>query len=158
MDLQPLDAPPPVSQQASKRQRLINFLVDALGYYCSILVLYLMGLADGIEWLFDSRWARAHDVGLVALYVSTTLLYCLYYTFFESYYKGKTPGKWLTQTRVVTQYGHPMDGPTAFKRNFLRYNPLDALSFLAGLNWHDRWSNTIVINERPATPSLSNTP
>lgn len=154
----PLDAHVVEFRQASKRQRMLNFSLDLLGYYSAILILGLLGLPDLIDWVFHRNKLKLYNAELVALYVSVILLYVIYYSLLEYYCKGKTLGKWVTKTRVVTQDGHPLDIFTVFQRNLLRYNPLDPLSYLVGLNWHDEWSSTVVIDERPTTDSKSTTP
>jgi uncharacterized RDD family membrane protein YckC len=43
-----------------------------------------------------------------------------YGLFFESYWNGQTPGKWLTQVRVISVDGRPINAYQATVRNFLR--------------------------------------
>jgi uncharacterized RDD family membrane protein YckC len=43
-----------------------------------------------------------------------------YGLFFETYWNGQTPGKWLTQIRVISIDGRPINAYQATVRNFLR--------------------------------------
>jgi len=43
-----------------------------------------------------------------------------YGLFFETYWNGQTPGKWLTKTRVISVDGRPINAYQATVRNFLR--------------------------------------
>jgi uncharacterized RDD family membrane protein YckC len=43
-----------------------------------------------------------------------------YGLFFESYWNGQTPGKWLTKIRVISVDGRPINAYQATVRNFLR--------------------------------------
>nr|WP_279382660.1 RDD family protein [Acanthopleuribacter pedis] len=70
----------------------------------------------------------------------------LYYQFFEGFF-GRTPAKFLTQTKVVLADGGRLTFTAALKRTLLRFVPFEALSFVASLTgWHDRGSGTRVIN------------
>lgn len=49
------------------------------------------------------------------------LLDWFYGLFFETYWNGQTPGKWLTQIRVMSVDGRPINAYQATVRNFLRW-------------------------------------
>jgi len=118
--------------------RLCNFFVDQIVFLFviflhSLLLDGLLGIIpkDGSPWL-----------GLYSL-----LLYVFYYSLFEFYF-GKTPGKFLTGTIVVTEDGNRPTFKTLLIRSICRLIPLDPLSFLFSSGWHDQISRTIVINGR----------
>lgn len=72
----------------------------------------------------------------------------VYYIFFEVIVQA-SPAKFLTETRVLTINGKPIDFPTAIARTLCRWIPFDAFSFLFSANgWHDRFSGTAVIQEK----------
>ena len=76
---------------------------------------------------------------------------CAYYLGFETLF-GKTPAKWLTRTRVITNAGNRPTFGHIFKRTLVRFVPFEGLSFLGrGRGWHDRWSRTRVVLEPRAT-------
>ena len=77
------------------------------------------------------------------------LLYFSYYLVFESL-TGRTIGKLITGTRVVSEHG----GKPTFKqflyRSLCRLIPFEPLSFFGskGYGWHDSIPNTYVIDIR----------
>lgn len=119
---------------ASRSTRLINSVADGL-----ILVL----LESAYVTLFTG--AALSDGGTFA----TSLMSCAYYVFFESLW-GRTPGKWLTRTRVVTEDGYRPAFLQILWRSCIRFIPFDVLTFLSPhpAGWHDRWSRTRVIATR----------
>jgi uncharacterized RDD family membrane protein YckC len=62
---------------------------------------------------------------------------------------GRTPGKFVTGTRVVSANGGRASTGQILGRTLARYVPLEPFSFLFGGNppsgWHDKWSNTRVV-------------
>ncbi len=77
-------------------------------------------------------------------------VYVAYYIFFEHFLGGKTLGKFITRTRVVSKDGQRPSFENIIGRSFSRVVPFEAFSFLGSKpsGWHDDWSNTIVIDER----------
>jgi uncharacterized RDD family membrane protein YckC len=78
------------------------------------------------------------------------VIFVSYYVLFEGLLQGKTPGKFITNTRVVTLDGYLPNSNSILLRSFSRLVPFEAFSFLAKKpnGWHDRWSDTIVIDEK----------
>ena len=64
-----------------------------------------------------------------------------------------TIGKYITGTRVVDLNGDAPDIEQYVKRSFSRIVPFEALSFFGSTpgGWHDRWSDTLVIDERKSS-------
>lgn len=97
-----------------------------------------------------------NDIGLGAIYIgffsiSTffMLMYPLYYFLFE-YFFQKTPGKFLTKTKVIDIYGNrPEIGPLIL-RSIIRMVPFEPLSCLSDRGWHDKWSDTFVVSDEEA--------
>ncbi|HVR21682.1 MAG TPA: RDD family protein, partial [Polyangiaceae bacterium] len=84
--------------------------------------------------------------GLDAL--SAILVQSAYWIGFETLF-GKTPAKWLTGTRVVTNAGNRPTFAHILHRTIVRFVPFEALSFFGrGRGWHDRWSKTRVVSDR----------
>jgi len=73
----------------------------------------------------------------------------LYYSLLETFLKGKSIGKFVTQTRAVREDGSELDFRTALIRSLCRVVPFEPFSFLGDSNsgWHDNWSKTMVIDE-----------
>jgi uncharacterized RDD family membrane protein YckC len=73
----------------------------------------------------------------------------LYWPVFELVF-NKTPGKWLTSTRVVAEDGGRPNGKQILIRSLVRWIPFEALSFVRKrrpVGWHDRWSGTRVVDD-----------
>jgi len=72
-----------------------------------------------------------------------------YYAGFEAAF-GKTPGKMLVGTRVVTTTGGEPSFGQCLGRTFARCVPFEPFSFFGAnaVGWHDRWTNTRVIRTR----------
>lgn len=71
-----------------------------------------------------------------------------YYLFFETAF-GKTPGKWLTKTRVISKTGRRPRFMQILGRTLTRLVPFEPFSFFGrkGRGWHDGWSGTRVVRD-----------
>ena len=83
---------------------------------------------------------------LEELIFSLTLL-LLYYLVFETF-TGRTLGKYITNTKVLTEDGQKPKADKILYRTLSRLIPFDALSFLGdeGKGWHDTLSKIIVVD------------
>jgi uncharacterized RDD family membrane protein YckC len=113
---------------ADAGERAGAFLIDLLilmGSSIALLIatVILAGTAGGI----------GLAVGLVAFFALRTF----YFTFFESRWKGATPGKRALRLRVVDAHGGPLTAEAVFARNLMRevefFVPLVALLAPASL-------------------------
>ncbi len=66
----------------------------------------------------------------------------------EYFTNGRTVGKYITGTKVITVDGKRPTLKEYFIRNMIRIIPIDSLSFFGENGWHDSWSDTRVINIR----------
>lgn len=132
--------------EASKSQRLANFIIDMIAstILMGILILFMgfvfefYGIAffDSIEHM--NRWLDS----LISL-----LSRAMYYLVIEMALNGRSIGKMITGTRAVTESGDIPDFNSFVTRSFSRIVPFEPFSFLGeGTGWHDRWSDTIVID------------
>lgn len=112
-------------RDASKAERMANFCADTA---CRSAVLIVLSKLSG--------------EGLVAV----LFFWAGYYILFEWAF-GRTPGKWLTGTRVVTNAGKRPRFGQIVGRTLSRYVPFEPFSFLgrSRRGWHDRWSGTRVV-------------
>ena len=132
---------------ASRPRRMLNYVLD--GIFIQVFYGAIGVLLAGIMMLvgqFDAflLWMEGLSdpvVGIISL-----LLYMSYYNLFEAGL-GKTPAKFITRTRVVTLRGEKPGWLDIMGRSLCRVIPFDALSFLFGADWHDRFSKTIVISD-----------
>lgn len=133
---------------ASKGKRFANYLIDFFFLY---LLAMLCGLLYFIFLDTSSDVYLEEDVEDSLLFnVISLIVYVAYYFIFETFFKGKTLGKYLTKTRTVDIDGSVPTTGAILKRSFSRIVPFDAFSFLGSQDtgWHDRWSNTMVIDEK----------
>ncbi|GAA5085769.1 hypothetical protein GCM10023210_06890 [Chryseobacterium ginsengisoli] len=77
-----------------------------------------------------------------------------YYTFFERIF-GATPGKFLTNSRVITLKSEILDTVNIFERTFYRHIPFEAFSFFGKKGWHDSFSETYVVKEKSSNVKSS---
>jgi uncharacterized RDD family membrane protein YckC len=118
-----------------KGPRFLNNLIDSFVLYAVFYALiYSFRLFLGIS---------------LPSWVANILFYALYigfYVFFESALQ-RTPGKYLTKTKVVTTSGGVPSFAQIVGRSFARFIPFDAFSFLGSSSsgWHDTLSKTCVV-------------
>lgn len=130
---------------ASKGKRFANFLIDYL-----VIFVVLFGLT-----MFELMGAE--DDGEIGTNLMDRLIgmliYASYYLLLEGLWGGKTIGKLVTNTRTVNLDGSAPDFKTILNRSFSRIVPFEAFSFLGSKpdGWHDRWSDTMVINLKEST-------
>ena len=131
---------------ASKGKRFANYLID-------LFILYVIVIVFGVLFypMLDASGAISDGSGggLITNLLSY-LAYLVYYFILEASLGGKTIGKYITKTRTVDIDGTIPDGVTILKRSLSRFVPFDAFSFLGSQDtgWHDRWSHTMVIDEK----------
>jgi len=120
-------------------KRFLNNIIDTICYFVLAVVVEVMLLSVGTE-LTD---LQGYAVGYLILFV---------YYFMWELVLGKTPGKFLTGTRVVTFTGERPTGGHIFKRSLARFIPFEAFSFFGGKGYpiglHDSLSGTCVIDDR----------
>jgi uncharacterized RDD family membrane protein YckC len=113
---------------ADAGERAGAFLIDLM-----ILVTASIALLVATVILVGAAGGIGLAVGLVAFF----LLRTFYFTFFESRWKGATPGKRALRLRVVDAHGGPLTAEAVFSRNLMRevefFVPLVALLAPASL-------------------------
>lgn len=135
---------------ASKGKRFANFFLDRIFSsvlsFCFFYVLFF--IKDSI-YLQDYAYTEPFSAMWFIETMLELLFISFYYILLESYLKGKTLAKYFTKTKVLNLDGSKPSFETIVKRSFIRLVPFEAFSFLGDEpdGWHDRWSNTIVIDE-----------
>lgn len=128
-------------EPASRGRRLANCLIDTVCYYVlAVVVGTVIALVDAS---FFDHMSTAADY----LYGAGVMV--VYYLPSEALF-GRTLGKLVTRTRVVSQSGGPPDFQQALRRTLIRFVPFEAFSFLRerSVGLHDRWSETRVVLTR----------
>lgn len=136
----------------SKGKRFGNYLLDTLFFYVIVAILFYS--FGNVDTLVDDD-SNSGTLLFYAVFYSSLIGY---YTLCEGFLEGKTLAKFITGTRAVRQDGQAMDVPTALKRSFSRIVPFEAFSFLGNtpLGWHDRWTDTMVVDESAYKNAINN--
>jgi uncharacterized RDD family membrane protein YckC len=140
-------------KKAGKDKRLINYIVDTsimnIIFFCFFMT--MGGMLDYYEGINGSIvLTTPQDLTILALFLMSLSTYFVYYIFCEYFLNGKTIGKMITGTKVVTKEGSKLSLANVIGRTLLRYLPFEIFSFLgSGTDgWHDSISHTIVIEDR----------
>lgn len=150
-DLLTLEGPINVEYaRADTGKRFLNYIID-------VIVFYLLFLGAGIliaiisPETIDSLLAEEQSPGAaLGDRILSILLYAVYMSLVETIFKGKSLGKLITGTRAVNLDGSRISAGTAFARGFSRAVPFSAFSALGSPcnPWQDKWTNTIVVEEK----------
>ena len=139
--------PPAITEYelAKRDQRATGFIIDAMIAYPLMIVLKILPGALGIFVLLDINI----DLFTIPRIPAWLITLFFYYLFCEGIW-FKTIGKLITGTRVIDASGSNPTFVQIITRTFIRFIPLEFLTYLDGSKrpsgWHDRWSNTRVIN------------
>lgn len=79
-------------------------------------------------------------------YFPSYILYGFYYFIFESLLQS-SPGKMLTNSVVINEFGQKPTQKELIVRSVVRLIPFEILSCLSERGWHDEWSNTWVVTK-----------
>lgn len=120
-------------------KRFAHFFVDSLIYY--ILYYTVLFIFSALNPINDPLTSL-----IATYYISIFFMFSfpLYYIFFEGLLQ-RTPGKYLTKSIVINEYGKKPDIGQNILRNIIRLIPFETFSCLNEQGWHDRWSNTYVV-------------
>ena len=140
---------------ASTGKRFANLLIDRVacvvvegGVGAAVGLLERYGfITGGVAWFQNNSWLENMLFGL-----AITLGY---YTVCERAV-GRTLGKLVTGTKVITTEGTRPTLKQILGRSLARCVPFEPFSFLGGLpsGWHDRWSGTCVVDLRAGRAAL----
>ena len=133
--------------KASLGLRFVNRIVDLICFYVLlIIILYLFSFiarvteSDLLIGFLMNFFQRG-----VTFYLTIYSVELIYYYISELLLKGRTVGKYITGTKVVTIFGEIPNSSQVLKRTLSRLIPFDALSFFGENGWHDSWSDTRVV-------------
>lgn len=130
--------------KASQGIRFLNYLIDLALFYILIMAFFFIWalISSNPDDLIDDL----ENANPFLDQIITMICYALYMMITEIILKGRSLGKLITGTRVVTIDGNQPTTNDLFTRNISRAVPFDQLSFLGNNGWHDKWSDTRVIN------------
>ncbi len=134
---------------ADKSKRFVNFLIDYI--ICFILTI-LLGFFG--NWLYDSYGFTGLTIGDITKLENNPFRFNLmhffvcivFYGLFESI-TMRSPGKFITGTKVVMSDGTKPGQTAIFIRTLCRRIPFEFISFLGpyAIGWHDMFSKTRVV-------------
>jgi len=135
--------------------RLVNFVIDVLVIdliFETITFFWVIESAKnmGFEVMTNMNMFFVKSFFINSFYYNLIILcvFVLYYFVCEFLFKGRTIGKFITGTIVVTNEGKVPTTRQFFIRSISRIVPFDPLSFLFNANgWHDRWAKTCVVKK-----------
>jgi uncharacterized RDD family membrane protein YckC len=131
-----------------KGLRFANFLIDLIFFYGVLftgaisigVIAAVLGMGNVFEGL--------ENIPTLLDRLLTMVLYACFMAFQEVISGGRSLGKLITGTKVVTSDGYKPEFSVLFTRNLSRAVPFDNLSFLGGgTGWHDKWSDTTVVKK-----------
>jgi uncharacterized RDD family membrane protein YckC len=137
--------------QASSGKRFANYLIDLIGFYILILFWGVMLALINPQSINSLDYEESNLGANLLDRLLTMVFFGIYIGFIEAVFKGKTLGKLITGTKAVNEIGgSDISISTAFTRGFSRIVPFEAFSALGhpSYPWHDRWTNTIVIDQK----------
>lgn len=129
----------PNIQPTTQGKRFLNYIIDIIGFFAGAfllgIVLYMIGLDFLIEDMDDTI------LGWIIMFA--------YYLLFETLW-GKSPAKFITKTKVITESGSKPDFRDVFVRTLCRFIPFEQFSFFSSnpVGWHDRFSKTLVVDDK----------
>ena len=141
-----VNTPPP--KLASKTRRLLtsiidNFLIDIIVFIVSFGISFIVAMSGNRQMVMALSQNPFYSFGL-----SISLIF-IYYFAQESLF-GRTIGKVICGTKVVSRDGNELTAEQVVGRTFCRLIPFEAFSFLGadGKGWHDSIPGTIVVTTR----------
>jgi len=134
----------PSYDYAGSGQRFFNYLIDMVAFYA---LMFLVGIVLGLATVAGVAEAGSSSYVILS-YAFAFGVFVLYYTLLEGS-KGKTLGKLITRTKVLTEDLEPITYKQAFVRSICRFVPFEPLSAFFGITmWHDQWTKTIVVKDK----------
>jgi uncharacterized RDD family membrane protein YckC len=123
---------------ASSYKRLMHYFIDII-----VLVLIIQIIGRTYCYVFNTTFEENENI-FTLLFI---LVYFLYHILME-YYFQKTVAKFITKTSVVNLNGKKPSKSLIIGRTFCRLIPFNTISwFILDIGFHDRLSNTRVIND-----------
>ncbi len=122
---------------ANWKLRILNYLIDTI----TIVIIFYLVLELLVQITKHIPSEFSLDFSLVLLFV-----FVLYYLLFESI-SGKTIGKYITRTVVVSDSGNKPAFIRILLRSIVRIFFIEVFSFFSSnpSGWHDRISGTKVV-------------
>ncbi len=128
--------------------RFGHFVIDIIIFQILLITIwFVLGL---LFMLYSSNQTITRTIEYFESIIGL-VFYPLYYIIFE-YIWQRTPGKFLTKSLVIDEYGNKPTLRAIVLRSLIRVVPFETFSCLEdkykrSYGWHDKWSNTWVVTE-----------
>ena len=109
--------------------RFVALLVDMLIWFAGFLVLVILIAVFAPENTALTKIPKQWAVALVIFIIF--LLFWGYFTFFEAFWNGRTPGKRVARIRVIQRSGRAIGLFESMARNLVRYIDMQPFPFYA---------------------------
>lgn len=133
--------------KASLGTRFVNYLIDSVALMLVQIILafisFLIYSYTSISFFYffnNGNFLWDFFLGAVVAFI--------YYFLWEYYSNGKTPGKYITGTVVISIDGKKPTRSQILSRSLYRIIPFEAFTFFGTDGWHDSMSDTRVINSK----------
>lgn len=125
---------------ASLGKRAVNYIIDIF------FVAFIFAIIANVFNISTTLTVENKDNSSVILFIT---FFSLYYILLE-YKFGKTIGKFITRTRVVSTNGNDLSIGQCIGRFLCRIIPLEWISgiIMHGVFWHDSIPNTLVVDDK----------
>ncbi len=124
---------------ATKNNRFNNYIYDR----CAVFLFAIIFSVSSVFFNKDSVMTK------ISAFVTVMMLFFGYflYELFAEYYFGRTLGKLITKTKVVTIEGEKPKFTAILVRTIVRFLPFEPFSFFwkFSIGWHDLISDTVVV-------------
>lgn len=134
------------NESADNWKRFFNHIIDIIGYYVFVILFAI--LAAGILSVISPETLNSIDPNSKLFeYLLGFILGVVYYTLIEFSTGGRSIGKYITKTKIITLDGEKPVFKQYLIRSLCRFIPLEAFSFFGTTDagWHDSISKTRVV-------------
>lgn len=126
----------------------IRFLNNLLDLFTLIILNFMLTIVSDILYMItEIKYFYFYGNGGIWWELFIGNLNCfIYYYLMEIFLNGRTVGKYITGTKVISIDGTKPTSQQIIYRSLVRIVPFDSLSFFGINGWHDSWTDTRVIN------------
>ncbi len=149
------------NHKASLGTRFVNNLIDTLILFIIHIILSFISAVIYNMTLIYFFYFYNYGGFLWNVFIGITVAF-IYFFLWEYFSDGRTLGKYITGTKVISTDGKKPTGKQILSRSLYRIIPFEALTFFGENGWHDGLTDTRVINcknyeaERQAKSEIDN--
>lgn len=132
---------------ATNGARFANYIIDTIMLYVCTIIIVLVFTTIYMLIVPTTDFLPKEDNNSLFEYVIGAVMGVIYFTTLEYFTGGRSIGKYITKTKVITIDGKKPGFIDCLVRSLCRYIPFEPFSFFSGTDcaWHDSISKTRVI-------------